>query len=88
MPAWSEARRAGSQARSKAQIERSSSSASKSALPRAKERWENGVCIYCGSKASRRVGLLAITGKVYFCKNHRKQYQTDKPWEEIHKKGL
>ena len=88
MKTWSEARHAGRSARAGAMAERAAPDGRNEALPQAKERWKAGVCIYCRGRTGRRVGLLAITGKVYFCKDHREQYQKDKAWEAKHKKGL
>jgi hypothetical protein len=86
MPAWNEARRAGQRSRNKAQAERAAPSTSKVALPQAKERFEKQVCIYCQGKGGLRVGRLAITGNVYFCKKHKAQYESDKNWETKYKR--
>jgi hypothetical protein len=85
MPAWSEARRAGRQSRAVAQAKRAAPESSKVALPRAKERFEKQVCVYCRGKLNRRVGLLPITGPVMYCKDHVEQYKDDKAWEAKYK---
>ena len=88
MPAWNEARRAGKVSRNKVMADRASGSDTKSALPQASERWRKQVCIYCGKKAGAKVGHLAITGNVVFCKGHKEQYYNDKAWEERRKMEL
>lgn len=88
MPAWIEARRAGQSARSGSQAERVAPSKDNAALPQAAERWDKEECIYCGGKSGRRVGMLPITGRVYFCKGHRDQFQADKIWEARHKSEI
>jgi hypothetical protein len=89
MPAWNEARRAGQRSRTKAQAERAAgASDTKVAIPMAAKRWQEGVCVYCASNRKLRVGRLAISGNVYFCADHVKQYEDDKAWEEKYKKEM
>jgi len=88
MPAWREGRMAGQRARNNEQANRASSGGKNVTLPQAKERWAKQVCVYCGESTGRRVGYLALTGPVVFCRRHTKQYAADKKWEAIRKVEL
>lgn len=82
-PAWSEARHLGQAADMGVLAARVPPQSPGEPLPRATERWAAGVCVYCGGKSKLKVGVLAITGNVYFCKAHRAQFYEDKRWEEV-----
>jgi hypothetical protein len=82
-PTWSEARHLGRQASAGALAERAAPSDPSEPIPRAAQRWAAGVCVYCGAGSGLRVGALAITGKVYFCRNDARQFYADKKWEGI-----
>lgn len=88
MPAWNEARRMRKESLAGALADRAAGGQSRSILPRAAERWEKQICIYCGHKVGARVGRLAISGPVVFCRQHAGQYQKDKDWEARHKSEL
>ncbi len=83
-PTWSEARHLGRQANAAALAERSAPPNPAEPLPQASQRWEAGHCIYCSGSSGLRVGVLAITGNVYFCGEQRVQFYADKKCETIH----
>lgn len=82
-PAWSEARRLGQASNMDALAARVPPPSPGEPLPRATERWAAEVCVYCGGKRKLKVGVLAITGNVHFCKAHRAQFYEDKRWEGV-----
>lgn len=78
--AWSEARHLGQALNMDVLAARVAPPSPGEPLPRAAERWAAKVCVYCGGRGWR-VGVLAITGNVYFCRAHRGQFYDDKRWE-------
>jgi len=51
------------------------------------QHWRAMACYRCGKRHARglRVGLLPISGKVYFCADCAKKYHEDKAFERAHK---
>ncbi len=82
-PAWSEARHLSQSANMDVLAARVPPPSPADPLPRAAERWAAEVCVYCGSKSKLKVGVLAITGNVHFCKMHRTQFHDDKRREGV-----
>lgn len=82
-PAWSEARHLGQAAHMDVLAGRVPPPSPAEPLPLARQRWAAETCVYCGGKDKLRVGILAFTGDVHFCKAHRAQFAEDKRWEGI-----
>lgn len=82
-PPWSEAKRLGQALSMDVLAARVPPPSPAVPLTRAAQRWAAGICVYCGNKNGLRVGVLAITGNVHFCRKHRVQFYDDKKWEGI-----
>lgn len=82
-PAWSEAKHLGQASNMDVLAARVPPPSPADPLPRAAQRWAAGTCVYCGGKSKLKVGVLAITGNVNFCREHRSQFADDKRWEGI-----